>query len=394
MSEWMSRLIAKYSEVNEKMDPVDKAELKGKHKDRKDKDIDNDGDVDSSDKYLHKRRKAVSKAVDEEKCKECDCDDCECEKNEAYDEPQGQAKRLMSPLQKARMDKEKADRDKDGKLKKEENLDEISLDKAKSAYYKRKSQAQGAAAQGSMSYAKNQMAKARKTKAYIDRRESVEEAVELDEISKDKAQSYYSKASRSQDAAMSKMIKSRPGSPDHKSAQKTLRKRVSGLKKAADRLDPMKKEENLDEISVGKVMKYGKAAAKDIEKNRNTVKTALDQPASPKKAEAGLKSMKTLRKRSRGSDMYVNKMTGRSKVKPTAEAYENIKKATHQGPSSPPGEGLSPSAKDQLAKKMPTPEPIDEPKVDAKNFATFRKGLKAAPKRPGDNNKGDKNVVK
>ena len=43
---------------------------------------------------------------------------------------------------------------------------------------------------------------------------------------------------------------------------------------------------------------------------------------------------------------------------------------------------------------MPTPEPIDEPKVDAKNFATFRKGLKAAPKRPGDNNKGDKNVVK
>ena len=39
------------------------------------------------------------------------------EKNEAYDEPQGQAKRMSSPLQKARMDKEKADRDRDGKLK-------------------------------------------------------------------------------------------------------------------------------------------------------------------------------------------------------------------------------------------------------------------------------------
>ena len=38
-------------------------------------------------------------------------------KTEAYDEPQGQAKRMMSPLQKARMDKEKADRDRDGKLK-------------------------------------------------------------------------------------------------------------------------------------------------------------------------------------------------------------------------------------------------------------------------------------
>lgn len=36
---------------------------------------------------------------------------------EAYSEPQGQAKRMMSPLQKIRMDKEKKDRDKDGKLK-------------------------------------------------------------------------------------------------------------------------------------------------------------------------------------------------------------------------------------------------------------------------------------
>lgn len=44
-----------------KLDPVDPDELRGKHKDRKDKDIDNDGDVDKTDKYLHKRRKAISK---------------------------------------------------------------------------------------------------------------------------------------------------------------------------------------------------------------------------------------------------------------------------------------------------------------------------------------------
>jgi len=49
------------------MDPVNKKALKGKHKDRKDKDIDNDGDVDASDKYLHKRRKAISSKVDETK---------------------------------------------------------------------------------------------------------------------------------------------------------------------------------------------------------------------------------------------------------------------------------------------------------------------------------------
>lgn len=53
----------KKAETNEAMDPVNPKELKGKHKDRKDKDINNDGKVDSTDKYLHARRKAVSKAV-------------------------------------------------------------------------------------------------------------------------------------------------------------------------------------------------------------------------------------------------------------------------------------------------------------------------------------------
>ena len=70
MSVWMSKLIEKYSEINEKkkLDPVGKA----------DADIDNDGDVDSTDKYLHNRRKAIKKSMQKEaEDKTTPCPNCE-----------------------------------------------------------------------------------------------------------------------------------------------------------------------------------------------------------------------------------------------------------------------------------------------------------------------------
>ena len=54
------------SDDGEGLDAVQPKAVKKKFKDRKDKDIDNDGDVDDSDKFLHKRRKAVSKAIKDE----------------------------------------------------------------------------------------------------------------------------------------------------------------------------------------------------------------------------------------------------------------------------------------------------------------------------------------
>ena len=54
------------SDDGEGLDKVQPKAVKKKFDDRKDKDIDNDGDVDSSDEYLHKRRKAISKATKEE----------------------------------------------------------------------------------------------------------------------------------------------------------------------------------------------------------------------------------------------------------------------------------------------------------------------------------------
>jgi hypothetical protein len=54
------------SDDGEGLDAVQPKAVKKKFKDRKDKDVDNDGDVDDSDKFLHKRRKAVSKAIKDE----------------------------------------------------------------------------------------------------------------------------------------------------------------------------------------------------------------------------------------------------------------------------------------------------------------------------------------
>lgn len=54
------------SDDGDGMDKVDPKAVKKKFKDRKDKDLDNDGDTDDSDEYLHKKRQAISKAVNKE----------------------------------------------------------------------------------------------------------------------------------------------------------------------------------------------------------------------------------------------------------------------------------------------------------------------------------------
>ena len=72
------------SDDGEGLDAVQPKAVKKKFKDRKDKDIDNDGDVDDSDKFLHKRRKAVSKSIDKEESKKIkEQDDDEDEKETA-----------------------------------------------------------------------------------------------------------------------------------------------------------------------------------------------------------------------------------------------------------------------------------------------------------------------
>jgi len=54
------------SDDGDGLDAVQPKAVKKKFKDRKDKDIDNDGDTDDSDEFLHKKRTAISKAMKDE----------------------------------------------------------------------------------------------------------------------------------------------------------------------------------------------------------------------------------------------------------------------------------------------------------------------------------------
>lgn len=70
-----------------KLDAVNDAENDKKFKDRKDKDIDNDGEVDSSDEFLHKKRKAIDDKIDGGKKPANESKDEEEEEDESEDKP-------------------------------------------------------------------------------------------------------------------------------------------------------------------------------------------------------------------------------------------------------------------------------------------------------------------
>ena len=64
----IGNVLNRYYEIDEDLDKVDpsKVEPEDDFEDRDDKDIDNDGEVDDQDKFLHKKRKAITKAMKKE----------------------------------------------------------------------------------------------------------------------------------------------------------------------------------------------------------------------------------------------------------------------------------------------------------------------------------------
>jgi len=83
-----------YASIYEKkLDPVNPVAANKKFDDRKDQDLDNDGDADSTDKYLHKRRKAIAKSLGKD-VKEGKMSDEDVKKRVGYTSDENRQKRL------------------------------------------------------------------------------------------------------------------------------------------------------------------------------------------------------------------------------------------------------------------------------------------------------------
>jgi hypothetical protein len=195
--------------INEALDPVGKA----------DSDIDNDGDVDKSDKYLHNRRAAIGNAM----------------KKKQMDEANGEETREGGAV-----------------TKDDEEVVSPTAPKA----------SEGPSAEDKAALAK--------------KIEAIKEE-QLDEISKNKLEKYSdaNEADRVKKSADIGMIKGKP-TPEQAKKLAKLKSRVvmdqlagkkrypNAYKDSPAKVPGTMKEEQLDEISKGKLAKYIKAASHDV----------------------------------------------------------------------------------------------------------------------------------
>jgi hypothetical protein len=202
-----------------KLDPVGK----------EDDDIDNDGDVDSSDKYLHNRRKTIRKAMKES---------ISLISEKAKSEAQQKAAGIALAVKRGKMPKS-------------------ALQGASAEMYK---------------MSEKDLEDYAKTKHKGIPEKVTEEAEQLDELSPATLKSYRSKATDQLDKDWQDIKKGKPGL-----SNRVASKRVDGVEKAYQKL---KKEETeqLDELSPSTLKSYMKKAGKsekDLEKQHKDVSSEI-----------------------------------------------------------------------------------------------------------------------
>lgn len=269
-----------------KLDPVDQKALKGPHSSAKDKDINNDGKVNSSDEYLHNRRQAVSKAIS--KLKE-----------EALEEKKLTAKDVKNALASAKAKPKETVSLKKPPFKMDEEAEQIDeLSKKTLGSYVKKAGGTSLNSAGAhmADYGANSNQKS--FKKGINRAKGVmraadrltkEEAEQIDEVSASTLGSYIRKASKDADASMKKRDDALDND-DGETARKMgriARKRDKGTSMAMDKLKGTRyakvhatEEADLDEAKKAKPGHNAMVMAKNISKVLSAVKKEEADDAS------------------------------------------------------------------------------------------------------------------
>lgn len=252
----------------------------------------------------------------------------------------------------------------------------------------------------------------------------------IDELSKDTLGRYATKAHNRGDMAARMSNHGR-----NKDMADIANKRYSGVQKAISKLsgrarvnatEEVELDEGIEKMSHGRLkwhmntgVPHGSYSKDEMKAERDRRLMHKDSAAAYKKAKAGLSeeveldelSKKTLASYiatasdDRAKNAFEIGKTGKINTKGLKRrqginraATKLAKEAKDHGNmnnGSPAGEGLSPSAKDQLAKKTPAPsDAFDADVVNKKTFDAMRASAKKAPMRTNDNPKGDKNPPK
>lgn len=243
---------------------------------QEDGDIDNDGDVDKSDNYLHNRRKAIRKAMKES---------ISLISEKAKSEAQQKAAGIALAVKRGDMPKS-------------------ALQGASAAMYK---------------MSEKDLEDFARTKHKGIPEKVSEETEQLDELSPSTLKSYRNKATDQLDKDWQDTRKGKPGLSD-----RVVSKRVNGVEKAYQKLK--KEEVELDEISTNLARSYIRKASADNKER----KTQVMKPFPLKDMEKNVADHKKFKKREAGIETAGKKVWeigGKAKVPATesVELDENIK---------------------------------------------------------------------
>jgi hypothetical protein len=429
------------AEIEEALDAVNKKAVKKDFADRKDKDIDNDGDTDSSDEYLHKRRKAVSKAMKGKEVEVQANEEVELEEQKTpyivVDTADGNKVVAMASDEKgAKSSIFHAERP-PMSIKDKSTLKVVKSNKKQSIGYQLKEDVEITeltAAEKKLiaqMYDKKGNLTPLGKKVMDHGKESVDltkEAKELDEDLKmvkkeeDPKGGYIVTLKDKKGKLIKRHLK------NGKVTNKLTKEEVE-LDEASRRKGAPKMTGDSITIQRAKDAEHNKAMGRTKTGRKKPVRTMTSTQrslASMRNEEVELDENKTAKMLHK----HMLKALGKSKL-PKDHGYTSsvatngdfvvskggsvagrLKKGEHDVPAkmsetvdeakdhgntdngSKAGEGLSPSAKKELDRKTPMLPATDETTVDNLNFKTFKTMTKKAPMRSGDNASGDKTAPK